>query len=206
MRPRIYTYKITFEEVPYYYYGAHKERRYGENYWGSPDTNKWAWEFYTPKKQILEFFDYSEIGWEQAQEIERKIIREFCLNDKWCLNQRANAKISLEARSRGGKTQGKISKENKLGIFGITKEQRVENSRKAGKLGGKVIKENNLGIFSLTKEQLSENGKKGGTKAIKKTNSQRWECLVTGFITAPGPLTSYQRSRGIDTTLRKRIE
>ena len=24
--PRIYTYKITFEEVPYYYYGVHKEK------------------------------------------------------------------------------------------------------------------------------------------------------------------------------------
>ena len=51
--PRIYTYKITFEEVPYYYYGVHKEKRFNEEYWGSPHTNKWAWEFYTPKKQIL---------------------------------------------------------------------------------------------------------------------------------------------------------
>jgi hypothetical protein len=50
MQPRIYTYKITFEEVPYYYYGVHKEKTFNEEYWGSPVTNKWCWEFYTPKK------------------------------------------------------------------------------------------------------------------------------------------------------------
>ena len=56
--PRIYLYKITFEEVPYYYYGVKKEKYFNEEYWGSPYTNKWCWELYTPKKQILQFFDF----------------------------------------------------------------------------------------------------------------------------------------------------
>ena len=30
MQPRIYTYKITFEEVPYYYYGSKKEKVFNE--------------------------------------------------------------------------------------------------------------------------------------------------------------------------------
>jgi hypothetical protein len=50
MQPRIYTYKITFEEVPYYYYGSKKEKVFDEEYCGSPVTNKWCWELYTPKK------------------------------------------------------------------------------------------------------------------------------------------------------------
>jgi hypothetical protein len=50
MQSRIYTYKITFEEVPYYYWGSHKEKRYNEYYMGSPVTHKWCWDFYTPKK------------------------------------------------------------------------------------------------------------------------------------------------------------
>ena len=29
--PRIYTYKITFEEVPYYYYGSKKEKYYNQH-------------------------------------------------------------------------------------------------------------------------------------------------------------------------------
>jgi hypothetical protein len=60
--PRIYLYKITFEEVPYYYYGVHKETKFGEEYWGSPKTNKWCWELYTPKKQILQLFDFTDEG------------------------------------------------------------------------------------------------------------------------------------------------
>ena len=52
--PRIYLYKITFEEVPYYYYGVKKEKYFNQKYWGSPITHKWCWKLYTPKKQILQ--------------------------------------------------------------------------------------------------------------------------------------------------------
>ena len=84
--PRIYTYKITFEEVPYYYYGVKKEKKYNEEYWGSPVTNKWCWELYTSKKQILQLFDFTDEGWIEAQEVEKKLIRPFYNTDKWCLN------------------------------------------------------------------------------------------------------------------------
>ena len=73
--PRIYTYKITFEEVPYYYYGVKKEKKYNEEYWGSPVTNKWCWELYTPKKQILELFEFDDGGYIKAQEIEKRLIK-----------------------------------------------------------------------------------------------------------------------------------
>ena len=66
--PRIYLYKITFEEVPYYYYGVHKEKKFDEYYMGSPITNKWCWEFYTPKKQILEVFEFSEEPYEYDED------------------------------------------------------------------------------------------------------------------------------------------
>ena len=39
----------------------------------------------------------------------------------------------------------------------------------------------------------------------KVTNSQKWECLVTGKITTAGPLSHWQRHRGIDVSLRKRV-
>lgn len=48
-------------------------------------------------------------------------------------------------------------------------------------------------------------GKAGGRRGASLTNSQRWICLVTGHVTTSGPLTKYQRSRGIDTKLRKRL-
>jgi hypothetical protein len=46
-----------------------------EYYMGSPVTHKWCWELYTPKKQILELFEFSDKGWIEAQEVEKRIIR-----------------------------------------------------------------------------------------------------------------------------------
>ena len=226
--PRIYTYKITFEEVPYYYYGVHKEKKFDEYYMGSPYANKWCWEFYEPEKQILEFFEYSDEGWVKAQEIEKQLIKPFYNTDKWCLNESCGGFVSLNQCSKGGKTGGKKIKELKLGIHGQTKEQKSENSKKAierhRELGTGVfgispeqrketnqkINENNrknkVGIYSRTKKQLVEIGKKWGKVGSKKTNSQKWMCLETGYITTSGPLTVYQRAKGIDTSKRKRME
>jgi len=133
--PRIYIYKITFEEVLYYYYGVKKERYFNQEYWGTPITNKWCWELYTPKKQILQFFDFTDEGWINGLEIEKRLINPVYQTDKWCLN-----------KSCGGIVELKIN-------------------RKTGKLSAQKCKNLNIGLFSLTKEEMSINGKKGGNKA-----------------------------------------
>jgi general stress protein YciG len=268
--PRIYLYKITFEEVPYYYYGVKKEDYYNQEYWGTPITHKWCWELYTPKKQILQFFDFTDEGWIEAQEIEKRLIRPFYNTDKWCLNENCGGKISLKVC----KETGRKNYENKVGIFSFTKEELSENGKIGGKRGFETMYNNQIGIFSpsfdekrselgkklvkylrenkagiyglsfeelseagkvgyvnglgkLSTEEKSENGRKGGKvsgkkhkknktgclsltpeerlKVVEKTNSQRWICTETGFITTSGPLTRYQKARGIDTSKRKRI-
>jgi general stress protein YciG len=266
--PRIYTYKITFEEVPYYYYGVHKEKVFGEEYWGSPVTNRWCWELYTPKKQILEFFDYTDDGWKESQKVEKRLIKKFYNTDKWCLNESVGGYSSISICSQNGlkskenkvgifsltkeqlieigKKRGKENFENKIGFFAISKEERSKIGKKSGtknykegiglvaiskerksEIGKKAAEKNKLnkvGIFSLTKEQMSENGKKNAIKNKKnkvgifgmslekrreicrKVNSQKWKCLETGHITTAGPLTIYQKSRGIDTSKRERID
>jgi hypothetical protein len=110
MQPRIYTYKITFEEVPYWYWGVHKEKKFGEFYLGSPITHKWMWEFYTPKIQILEFFDYNENGWQQACSVEKRLILPD-LDKPFCLNEHCGGNISLASRGKGGKKNGKKAAE-----------------------------------------------------------------------------------------------
>ena len=94
--PRIYTYKITFGEVPYYYSGVHKERRFDEEYWGSPETNKWCWELYNPKKQILEIFPFTDEGWIEANKVEQRLIKPVFNTDKWCLNESCAGTISIK--------------------------------------------------------------------------------------------------------------
>lgn len=182
--PRIYLYKITFEEVLYYYYGVHKEKKFDEYYMGSSQTHKWVWDFYTPKKQILELFDYSDNGYIMAQEVEKRLIRPFYNTDKWCLNENVGGIISAEyskiggklGYSRGlglasksmlseygkigGKMSGEKNKLNKTGICGLSLDERISN--------GKKLKDKEIGIHKLTSEELSEAGKIGYENGLKK--------------------------------------
>lgn len=218
--PRIYTYKITFEEVPYYYYGVHKEKYFNQEYFGSPYTHKWCWELYTPKKQILEIFDFTDEGWVEAQEVEKRLIKTFYNTDKWCLNENCGGRFSINHQIRAGSIGANKCKELGIGIYAFTLEQKGENGKKAKELG--------VGVHSLSKEQLSENGKRGGSIGGKKSKelvlgihaltteqrrengkkvaSQRWECLETGFTTNAGNLTQYQRAKGIDTSKRIKLD
>jgi len=188
--PRIYIYKITFEEVLYYYYGAHKEKVFDEEYWGTPVANKWCWKLYNPKKQILQLFDYSGEGWLEALEVEKRLIKTFYKTDKWCLNENCGGILLLKQCSEAGKIGGKVTQERGIGLFSLTREerielgkrtywegkglgiltpeQRIENAKKysilAGSVSGKNHKKNKTGIFSIEPEQHSQNSKKGGTK------------------------------------------
>lgn len=250
--PRIYLYKITFEEVPYYYYGVHKEKKYNEYYMGSPCRNKWFWEFYTPKKQILEIFDFTDEGWVEAQEVEKRLIKSFYNDDKWCLNECCGGIFSLNIlRQNGIKTAKKYSKRNYelgkgihglskeqiiqnaktgvetqkrlgLGIYGLTAEERSENSKKYSHLGVETQKRLGIGLYGITTEERKENGKKSAKtneknktglysfttedrkEYVKITNSQRWECCETGYISTAAGVVSYQRGKGIDTSKNNR--
>jgi general stress protein YciG len=163
LSPRIYTYKITFDEVPYYYYGVHKEKRYNEYYMGSSVTHKWCWNFYTPKKQILEFFEFSDEGWIEAQKVEKRLIRPFYNTDKWCLNE-----------SCGGKSSALILKRNQelgIGIHSLSTEKRIEVARS----GGQKCFEFGLGAHSLTYEEKREIGKRSGNYAYEnKLGFHKW--------------------------------
>ena len=102
MQPRIYTYKVTFEEIPDWYWGSHKETKYGEPYLGSPKTHAWKWEFYTPHLQICEVFPYTDEGWAQARRVEDSCIRPD-LNNPLCLNEHVGGLMSLGICRKAGK-------------------------------------------------------------------------------------------------------
>jgi len=158
MQPRIYTYKITFEEVPYYYYGSKKEKYYNQEYWGSPKTNKWCWELYTPKKQILELFNYTDEGYEKCRKIEDRLIKPV-LNDPWCLNESYGAIISLEILQKNGKMLCDL----KIGVHNLSKEQLSENGTK----GGQKAHELGVGIHGIPKGEIIKNAKNGGQKSYE---------------------------------------
>lgn len=264
MQPRIYTYKITFEEVPYYYYGSKKEKIFDEEYWGSPVTNKWCWELYTPKKQILEVFDYTDEGYEECRKLEDRLIKPV-LNDPYCLNERCGGSYSIlikrqngisvrdgkmgihsfnehqrienaknarkylkqESLSKGGKGASKINKINKVGIYGLSKERKIEICSNGGKVGGKKTYDTSKGLFGMSNEDKKKSQVEGGikqgnnnkklrkgicglTKAQRSENTkqqmkQKWKCLVTGHISTYNSLSRFQNNRGIDKTMREMV-
>lgn len=63
-----------------------------------------------------------------------------------------------------------------------------------GRAGGTISKQEGLGIFAPGQQSA------GGVAASK----QRWECTVTGKVSAAGPLTGWQKARGIDPSNRVR--
>lgn len=251
--PRIYVYKITFKEVPHYYYGVHKEKRFDEKYFGSPITNKKYWKLYTPIKEYIKFFEFSGEGFKQARIFEDGLIGPV-LNEELCLNAHCGGAMSLEIYREAGKIGGLVNYLRENGIHALPKEQKIKNASKAGKRsfelgvgvharskekmtedgikGGTLLYKLGLGIHAMTKEEKSKAGKIGGRIAGKKTyelglglhglseeekskarkkaaktqHSQRWQCTITGYISTPCGLSSYQKARGIDVSNRKKIE
>jgi len=197
MELRVFLYKVTFEEVPHWYWGVHKERKLNDGYLGSPKTNRRFWDWYTPELEILELFEYSDEGWEEAREVEGRVIVPD-LNNPLCLNEGWSGVKSLEVCRKAGRKGGPKGNETcrKLKVGFHDREVQV----KAGKIGGVKSAESRRDRGVL-EEQNSEAGKVGG----RVTSSQRWQCLVTGHVCSAGSLTNWQRKRGIDTTLRIRL-
>lgn len=252
--PRIYVYKITFDEVDHYYYGSHKEKKFDEYYMGSPVTHKDYWVKYTPRKEYIKFFEFSDVGYIEAEKFENDLIKPVFNADSLCLNEHCGGIMSLQVRKDSGKTGGKKSFELGLGIHGLPKEQRIEISRKAGqktyelktgiharskekmsedgkkggKIGGKISYQLGIGVHGLSKEKRKETGKISGHKTYelgvgihglsldqkdearklgaKTQHSQKWQCTVTGYVSSPCGLSSYQRSRGLDTCNRIQLK
>ena len=121
---------------------------------------------------------------------------------------RRGYKLSQETKELISKLQkGKPKNHGKSVSAGLTgRKLSKEHNEKIQK----VLKENKLGIFSMSHEELSLAGKKGGKiggiVGAKKQHKQKWKCLVTGHISSPCGLSSYQKARGIDKSMRVRIE
>lgn len=132
MNPRIYVYKITFLEVLHYYYGVHKEKFYGEDYWGTPVTNKDYWKRYTPQKEILKIFEYNDNGWILALNYENDLIEKVINKDVYCLNEHCGGFLSLETLRKSSKIGGNKTFEMKVGVHKFNSKQKSE----FGKIGG----------------------------------------------------------------------
>jgi hypothetical protein len=95
--------------------------------------------------------------------------------------------------------------------YGVVESEDTRNRKSAAKIGRPSNRKGTI-VTDITREKLrkANTGKKHTAEAKKKMSekmlSRRVMCLVTGFVTTPGALTGYQKSRGIDPSLRVRVE
>jgi hypothetical protein len=197
MQPRIYLYKVTFKEMPFWYWGIHKEKTYGETYLGSPKTNKWYWETYEPIVQILEIFPYTKQGWAEAGEVEVRLILPD-LNNPLCLNEGCAGIISLDGLRKGGLKGGK--------------NVSPEDMSKRGKRGGAATADKKVGVCSPDyiksekyKEERKRGGSIGGPVGGSVTGNQVWESTVDGFRANAGNVAQHNRANGWDPNARIKI-
>lgn len=80
--------------------------------------------------------------------------------------------IPREILVERGKRNGAYVRDNKIGVFSLTKEEKSN----IGKIGGSKAKEMGVGIHAHTREQKSKNGRLGGIVAAEK-NSRYFELL-----------------------------
>lgn len=128
----------------------------------------------------------------------------------------------LESRRQGGITMSSIHREN--GAYFFDSQWQSEQGRK----GAAKTKELGVGICNpeiaaagrakchqsgqpqrLGQKQGPINVQNGTLERARKNspiNKDKYECLVTGKVTTAGPLTAYQKARGIDPKLRKKID
>lgn len=115
---------------------------------------------------------------------------------KWWNDGCGNTKLSKECPGEGW-VLGRGEEFSRKKCMRVLSKEQKEKQIEHGKRMGKKVTELKLGIHSLTKEQRSDNS--------KITNSQKWMCLETGFVSTSGALSRYQIKRGIDTSKRIQI-
>lgn len=189
-----FTYRVTFEGTPFYYYGLHSTKKLNDGYLGSPYTNRWCWDFYEATLTPLEFFDTRS----EAASLERRLILPV-LNDPHCLNERCGQATSIATCKKAGRKSGEKHKQLKTGVCGIAPEIKALQARK----GHLTSKERKSGWWNPGLQR--ELGKLGAAA----THSQKWQNTDPNFepyVSTPGGLSHWQRKRGIDTKHRIRVK
>jgi hypothetical protein len=141
--------------------------------------------FFEPEIQILQWY-----GTEKEAEAAEKAIIRATWKSKYSLNENIGGYISEEiCRAAMAKMpKGILAANGRANLAKMPKETRAAN-----------------GKASMTPGRAKNFGRANGRANAKALNSQRWQCLVTGFVANPGNLSRYQRARGIDTSLRVKL-
>lgn len=101
---------------------------------GSPVTYREYWKTYTPVKEVVEVFDYTDEGWKEAVKREKELIV-LDLHNPLCLNTGYVSHNSLRVNSEcvkefWSKEENRASHSEKMKLFWSNNENRQSLSRK----------------------------------------------------------------------------
>lgn len=117
---------------------------------------------------------------------------------KFLSKQITLSEVQERAVRLGSKRGGEITKERKVGIcdpnIGSLGRKKVHESEQPRLMGLKQGKKN---VDSGHLEKI---------RSIRPLNKERFRCLITGKVSFPGPLTVFQRARGIDPSMREPMD
>ena len=124
-------------------------------------------------------------------------------------------------KNTGGKIGGATNARNKTGVCGRTPEKMSEDGKLGGLIQGPKARDQKTGIHDpANKEICREGSRKAGEKnglvqgprsyelktgifdPMKAANNRKFMCLNSGHISTPGPLTIFQKAKGIDPSRR----
>ena len=110
----------------------------------------------------------------------------------WCGDglrtwHRENPEVAKEVCSRAGTISNQVQRKRNPELY-------VQQKRNAGSKG-----------FKKQREVLGEEGTRqmcsnGGKSGSKTTNSQRYKCKTSGFVSTAAGVVSYQKGQGYDTS------
>jgi len=131
---------------------------------------------------------------------------------KWARHNGVSREQASEWGKNGGKIGGKLQprevkvrnglRAKKLGLGIHAPGEARRGGLAGGRNGGLETMRRGVGVFSLSPEEQTKRSQKAG----KTTSSQKWRCPITGHISNAGALARFQKARGIDTSLRERVE
>jgi len=120
----------------------------------------------------------------------------FRYGTKWTEEEREahvnNPFFKRENQIIAGSKGGRVTKENKLGIFN-PKYDRKPAAIKGGKTGagGRETRDKCVGLFDPNNKEKCDIGR-------SKVHKQLYKCLVTGYVSNACGLSNYQKGKGID--------
>jgi len=116
---------------------------------------------------------------------------------KFLSGQMTMSEAQQIAITEGAKKGGEVTKTRKVGIcdplVGGRGRKKVHDSGQPRSMG---LKQGRINVVSGHLEKA---------RSIRPLNKEKFKCLITGKISTAGPLTGYQKARGIDPSLREQI-